>query len=164
MRSPKDNPYDKTTDKPKRNFYEQTFFSKNKIYVKTFQSGNNKMWVFDRNKVPKDQSGNYIIDNSVKPERKISFNKFRSEAILIQRNEVLKRLQTQFDLSYKQAINLYEKNKEEIRMQRIEGIMAQKGMNRSNAMLYYNDLVDRKKFSELKTYANSPNLEVTYRF
>ena len=67
-------------------------------------------------------------------------------------------------VSYKDANKIFNIEKEKIKQDRIMGIMVQENMNKKNAVALYNDLVVHKKYSELKKYGSSPNLEVTYKF
>lgn len=143
-------------------FFNQIFISVNKVYVRTFQKGKSKIWVYNKADL-RIENEQYQFREAT-PERKISQKQFHSEAILHQRREVIKRIQQNQNVNYKKAVEIFNIEKENIKNDRIEGIMATLSMNRKNATLYYNDLIDKKKFTELKSYGNSPNLEIKYRF
>jgi len=147
-------------------FIVQNFITKNYVYAKTvIKDKKNKIWVFRKEDMIVGADGILIPkDKSIKPERIISTERFRSEAILHQRRAIVSDIMKTKHVSYKDANKIFNIEKEKIKQDRIMGIMVQENMNKKNAVALYNDLVVHKKFSDLKKYGSSPNLEVTYKF
>lgn len=146
------------------NQYTQSFVSKNRVYFIMSSKGKDRVWVYDKKDL-KIINGEYVIDKTkCEPDRKISFTRFRAEAVKHQQNSIIKGIATRDGLTYQEAREKYAKQQENIKEARIADIAIQHNFTKADALKYYNFLVKNKKFSELQKYGTTDEIEIHYRF
>ena len=146
------------------NQYTQSFVSKNRVYFIMSSKGKDRVWVYDKKDL-KIINGEYVIDKTkCEPDRKISFNQFRAEAVRHQQNSIIKGIAARDELTYEEARKKYNKQRENIKEARIADIAIQHNFTKADAVKYYNFLVKNKKFSELQKYGTTDEIEIHYRF
>jgi hypothetical protein len=115
------------------------FHTRNKVFVKE-KTGNKIVWsVFNKDTMTKTGEMSF----------KSGSNFFR----MFKANKTINRIKRTKNVSKKQAREIYQQNKKDIRENRIKNMMMIEGMGRKEAENYYSQLVRQGRYDIIKQYS-----------